>query len=154
MIVGQRLRTLRKKQKITAEELGGYLGVSGQQVLRYETNQNDMTTDNLVKIANFFDVSADYLLGMTDNPVPYENRKGLLTWRIDVSAMLNVFQPEFIGRLVRSTGIKVVAEPERIKISSLLQDHSPKTVALFVKELGMNFTTVIDQSLPDDTDSE
>lgn len=106
MIVGQRLRTLRKQQKITAEELGSYLGVSGQQVLRYETNQNDMTTDNLVKIANFFDVSADYLLGRADSQVPYQ-RKGMLSWTVDATGLLRHFSPERVGRFIKSLGFIV-----------------------------------------------
>ena len=152
MIDGKRLRGLRKLQKITEQELGEQLSVSGQQVLRYETGQSDMTTDTLRKIADFFDVSADYLLGRADVPSPYEYRKAPLTWRIDTSKLLTTFQPEFIARVVRAFGIHTRADNEVVKVSELLKDYPPETVAAFVRALGLNYTVMVDERLPD-TDS-
>lgn len=148
MIDGRRLRTLRKRQKITAEELGRILGVSGQQVLRYETAQSDMTTDTLVKIADFFDVSTDYLMGRADQPTPYEYRKGPLSWRIDTTGLLKTFEPEFIARLVRAMSLPIRPDQEVIKVSDLLKQHPPEVVAAFVKALGLNYSVVDDRESP------
>lgn len=106
MIVGERLRELRNKYKITAEELANTLDMSKQQVLRYETNKTDVTSDTLIKIADFFDVSTDYLLGRADHTTPYERKKPAV-WNINLSKLLNVFSPEFVGRLVRASGFDV-----------------------------------------------
>lgn len=154
MIDGKRLRTLRKSQKITAEELGKIIGVSGQQVLRYETAQSDMTTDTLLKIADFFDVSTDYLLGRADQPTPYEYRKSALSWRIDTTGLLKTFEPEFIGRLVRAMALPVRADQEVIRISELLKQHPPEVVAEFIRALGLRVMVLDDSEADDDSESE
>lgn len=154
MINGKRLRGLRKQIRITADELGGILGVSGQQVLRYETQRNDMPTAMLIRIADFFDVSADYLLGRADIAAPYERRKQPANWSIDASAMLKAFQPEFIARLLRSTGINVRLSPERIKVSDMLKEHPPEKVAAFINALNPSFKVVMDTDIPGDETDE
>jgi transcriptional regulator with XRE-family HTH domain len=106
VIVGQRLRELRKRQKISAEELGNVLGMSQQQVLRYETNKTDLTTDTLIKIADYFDVSTDYLLGRADSTIPYE-RKGPLVWNFELTQLLRFLSPERVGRLLKASGFDV-----------------------------------------------
>ncbi len=154
MINGSRLRDLRKRQKITAEELGKILGVSGPQITRYETGQNDMTTEMLIQIADFFDVSTDYLLGRADMPNPYEYRRAVLSWRFNTPNMFQTFEPEFIARFLKATGIAVIPEPERIRISDLLKEHSPERVAAFVRHLTPNFRVEMDAPLPDENDDE
>lgn len=144
MIDGKRLRALRKRQKMTAEELGKYLEVSGQQVLRYETGQSDMTTETLIKIADFLDVSTDYLLGRADNPNPYEYRSRPLTWSVETTRLLNAFQPEFAARVVRSFGLQVRLEPEAVSVSQLLKDNPPEKVAIFLRALGLRDSVIDD----------
>lgn len=107
MIVGDRLRELRKGQKISAEELAIVLGMSKQQVLRYETNKTDITSDLLIRIADFFDVSTDYLLGRADHQTPYY-RKEPHVWYVDITMLFNKKLPaEWVGRLIKSLGFKV-----------------------------------------------
>lgn len=151
MINGSRLRDLRKRQKITAEELGKILGVSGPQITRYETGQNDMTTEMLIQIADFFDVSTDYLVGRADMPNPYEYRRAILSWRFNAPNMFQTFEPEFIARFMKATNIAVIADPGRVKISDLLKEHSPKRVADFVRHLTPSFRIEMDTLLPDET---
>ncbi|AJE12370.1 XRE family transcriptional regulator [Clostridium botulinum] len=62
---GDRLRELREEKQLTQEELGKLLNVSRQAVSSYEKGENEPTIDALVKIANIFNVSLDYLLGRT-----------------------------------------------------------------------------------------
>lgn len=67
-IFGKRLRKLRKERKITQNELGETIGVSGRSIGQYETGMR--TPDNIdiiVKLADFFQVTTDYLLGKTDD---------------------------------------------------------------------------------------
>lgn len=149
MIDGKRLRELRKRQRITAEELGKILGVSGQQVLRYETAQSDMTTDMLARIADFFDVSTDYLLGRAEQPTPYE-RKGVLSWQVDTTRLLETFQPEFMARVVKSLGIRVTPETLEIDVRALLAEFPASHVARFLKELGLRSKLVESPDSPPD----
>ncbi|KEI75858.1 helix-turn-helix domain-containing protein [Clostridium botulinum] len=62
---GDRLRELREEKQLTQEELGKLLNVSRQAVSSYEKGENEPTIDALVKIANIFNVSLDYLLSRT-----------------------------------------------------------------------------------------
>lgn len=64
---GDRLRALREAQGLTQEELALEVGSSEPQIWRYEKSENEPRADVLMRIAQFFNVSADYLLGLTDN---------------------------------------------------------------------------------------
>lgn len=62
-IFGENLRTLRLSEKITQDELGKKLGVCNQTVSFWEIGKREPDLDMLVKIAENFQVSTDYLLG-------------------------------------------------------------------------------------------
>ncbi|MBN3405755.1 XRE family transcriptional regulator [Clostridium botulinum] len=62
---GDRLRELREEKQLTQEEFGKLLNVSRQAISSYEKGENEPTIDALVKIANIFNVSLDYLLCRT-----------------------------------------------------------------------------------------
>lgn len=64
MINGKRLKALRKREKISAVKLAELLGIGRQQVVRYEAEQTDPSSASLIKLALFFNVSVDYLLGL------------------------------------------------------------------------------------------
>lgn len=63
---GERLRELRENKKLTQTQLAEKLGLNQQDISRYETEQIDLSTDLLITFCKFFEVSADYLLGLTD----------------------------------------------------------------------------------------
>jgi len=66
LILAERLYLLRKERKMTQEEVSRELGISLNSYRRYETNEREPTAPLLVKMARFFDVSLDYLVGLTD----------------------------------------------------------------------------------------
>lgn len=61
-----RLRELRKSQGFTLKNVADALNTSNQVISRYELGQTEPDFTTLIKIANFFNVSVDYLLGHTD----------------------------------------------------------------------------------------
>ncbi len=65
-----RLKYLRKTHKKTQQEMANYLGLSQQAYSTYENETRTPPTDMTVKLATFFKVSIDYLLGRTDTPMP------------------------------------------------------------------------------------
>ena len=67
-----RIRELRKEKGITQIELAKLLNVSDRSVGFYETGERDPDTDTLKKLASYFDVSIDYLLGHSDIRNPKE----------------------------------------------------------------------------------
>lgn len=65
-IFGKRLRNLRKNKKLTLRELGEKLNTSFSLLAMYERGERDPSVDKLELIADFFNVSTDYLLGRTN----------------------------------------------------------------------------------------
>lgn len=66
----QRLRSLMDKHGATRQDLADCLGVSHQMIGLYICGKNVPSYDKLVKVAEFFEVDAAYLLGATDDPTP------------------------------------------------------------------------------------
>ena len=67
-----RLSTIRKAKKIKQREVADFLGQTTRAYQRYENGTNGPGVENLVRLADYFDVSIDYLVGRDDIP----NRKG------------------------------------------------------------------------------
>lgn len=71
MIFSERLKELREKKSVTQQDLADYLGVGRPTVAGYETKDKQPDYDKLKQIAEYFKVSVDYLLGITDICDPY-----------------------------------------------------------------------------------
>ncbi len=65
-IFGERLRELRTEAKMSAKELAEELSTSDASIIRWENNQINPSIEQLKKIAIYFKVSADYLIGLED----------------------------------------------------------------------------------------
>ena len=65
---GDRLKYLRERSNLTQEALSEALGRDIKQVWRWETGKVNPTSDAVVQLAEYFMVSSDYLLGLTDTP--------------------------------------------------------------------------------------
>lgn len=66
MDFGSILKMLRAEKNIVQEDLANILNVSRPTIGRYETNERFPDRDNLVKLSKYFNVSIDFLLGLTD----------------------------------------------------------------------------------------
>ncbi len=64
--LGKIIKELRSEEGISQRELGNRLGVCNQAVSFWESGQREPDLDMLIKIAKYFQVSVDFLLG-TDN---------------------------------------------------------------------------------------
>lgn len=62
----ERIRNLREDKDLKQRELGEILNCSQRVYSNYERGELDIPTDILIKLANFYDVSVDYILGRTD----------------------------------------------------------------------------------------
>ena len=67
----QRLRDLREDADLNQTQLARFLGMSQTGYSKYETGENDIPTQVLNKLADFYGTSVDYLLGRTNNRKPY-----------------------------------------------------------------------------------
>ena len=64
----QRLRELREKKRKTQAEIGAMLGMKQPQYFRYEKGYRDIPTDVLIALADYYEVSVDYIHERTDKP--------------------------------------------------------------------------------------
>ena len=63
-----RIRELRENRDLKQRHLAEYLNCSQQVYSNYELGQRDIPTDILIKLSAFYNVSVDYILGITENP--------------------------------------------------------------------------------------
>ena len=66
----QRLRDLREDRDWTQKERAAMLGMSQTGYSKYETGENDIPTSILLKLADIYGTTTDYLLGRTDTFAP------------------------------------------------------------------------------------
>ena len=64
---GQRIRELRLEQGLTQNELAQAINTTQKSISKYETEYLDLNTDMIIALCKYFNVSADYLLGLTDS---------------------------------------------------------------------------------------
>ncbi len=64
----KRTRDLREDNDLTQKEIAKMLNCSQQVYSNYELGQRDIPTDILIKLSKFYNVSTDYILGISDNP--------------------------------------------------------------------------------------
>ncbi|PZE20484.1 helix-turn-helix domain-containing protein [Paenibacillus xerothermodurans] len=67
MKYGERIALLREKHSLTQDELSAKLGITRASLSHYENNRREPDYKTIVNIANFFNVSIDYLMGRTDD---------------------------------------------------------------------------------------
>lgn len=66
-----RIKKLRKESKVTQKQLAELLDVSLRNIQYIEAGKQNLNQDQLIIIADFFDVSLDYLVGRSDDPKRY-----------------------------------------------------------------------------------
>lgn len=70
--VYKRIRDLREDHDLNQTKIAKVLGMSQTGYSKYETGENDIPTSILIKLANYYNTSIDYILGQTDNPDRYK----------------------------------------------------------------------------------
>lgn len=70
----KRLRELREENKLLQKNLAEYLHCSQVAYSRYELGTRDIPTEVLIKLAGFYNISVDYLLGLSDNRKISDNK--------------------------------------------------------------------------------
>lgn len=93
--VGKRIKAKRKEFKMTQQELAERLSVSSDSISDYERGETQCGSDNLVKLCQIFNVSADYFLFGFDKKLKEKN------WNI-----LNQYTEEELELLIKA--IKVI----------------------------------------------
>jgi transcriptional regulator with XRE-family HTH domain len=68
MTIGERLRELRKEKRKTLRDINDGLGISYSNLAQIERGEHGCNAETLNILAQYFNVSMDYILGKTDNP--------------------------------------------------------------------------------------
>ncbi len=74
-MVYERIRNLREDHDLTQTVLASYLNISQRTYSRYETGERGIPTETLIRLADYYETSVDYLLGRTDSMKKYPQRK-------------------------------------------------------------------------------
>ena len=73
----ERIRNLRIDHDYTQKQIAEYLNIKQNTYSQYEIGILNYPIEILIKLSIFYQTSIDYLLGLTDNPVPYERKKNI-----------------------------------------------------------------------------
>lgn len=95
--LGERLRILRESVKLSQVKMADLLGVKQPSINRYEQGQTAPSLETLVKYADYFDVSMDYLFARTDKPQGklYEYRPKIATGSEEMRQFIEMcFDPQ------------------------------------------------------------
>ena len=75
----RRLRDLREDHDLKQKEVAQLLDINQRVYSNYETGKQTLPVRYLLQLADYYGTSTDYILGRTDNPVPYEKRRKSLS---------------------------------------------------------------------------
>lgn len=70
-----RLKEIREDRDYKQKDIANYLKVTQAQYSRYELGVNTIPIENLSKLADFYNLSIDYIVGRTDERKPYPKTK-------------------------------------------------------------------------------
>ena len=70
--MNNRLRDLREDADLNQTQIAQYLGMSQTGYSKYETGENDIPTQVLIKLAKYYKTSIDCILGVSNNKSPYK----------------------------------------------------------------------------------
>ena len=70
----QHIRDLREDNDLSQKDIAKYLNVKQSTYSRYELNDRNIPIDIVIKLADYYNTSVDYLIGRTDEKKPYPKK--------------------------------------------------------------------------------
>ena len=134
--IGERIKHLRISKKLTQDEVAHALNVKRETVTRWETGARDIKTEITILLSKYFNVSADYLLGLTENTstniseIGISNKTGFSTSTVenilDLPIKLKIILDKIINELLKSDLLENFEElkENNIKLINLYQTDS------------------------------
>ena len=137
-MIGERLKQLRIKNGLKQQELADMFGLSSGTISFYESEQRKPDIDFIVAIAKYFDVSTDYLLGLT-NAIDKEN--------IDISKVtgLNDFSLTILEQSLKETNNAAAEVIDTVlRLVNLINDKNEKKPTIDI-----DWSDICDKKLSD-----
>ena len=134
--ISERIKHLRISKKLTQDEVAHALNVKRETVTRWETGARDIKTEITILLSKYFNVSADYLLGLTENTstniseIGISNKTGFSTSTVenilDLPIKLKIILDKIINELLKSDLLEKFEElkENNIKLINLYQTDS------------------------------
>lgn len=69
--MSERLRYLRKEYNLSQQDIATFLHIKQNTYSQYENGKRQLPIELLIALAKFYNVSTDFILGLTDNEDPY-----------------------------------------------------------------------------------
>ena len=117
------LKLLRQKKGLTKKAVAKAIGITERAYIAYEYGERDVSTETLVKLAKYFGVTTDYLLGIETKPNPFDMldlsdvEKAILQVYISVNSEKRKSMEDFLVELAAGADIqslkKKLLEPEQ-----------------------------------------
>ncbi len=85
-MIGERLLDLRKDAGLTQDQLAAILSINKHSISSYERNKSEPPDAIKIAIADYFGVSVDYLLGVTDTLTPYKEQSNCIRLPVPLTA--------------------------------------------------------------------
>jgi len=105
MSFGSRLLEARKRKSISQEDLAKHLGTKGPAIGRYERDEMKPSIEVAAKMADYLDVSLDYLVGQTDKQLDQKTMKRILeVQNLKQDTQDKIF--DYIDLIIRDTKTK------------------------------------------------
>ncbi len=153
MDFGMRLKELRKEHNLTQEELGKKIGVTKSSMSLYEKGEREPSKDSLMKMADIFGVSIDYLVGNTTQPSSEVSNSIVADKSIPVYGEIHAGAPTFadehiIGRtripseILDKYGLSNIFSLQ-VRGDSMNKVVLPNYVAVFAKDIGIENGDVV-----------
>lgn len=77
----ERIRNIREDRDLTQAQIGKILNKSQQGYNHIEIGRAELRIDDLVLLCKYYDISADYFIGLIDKPISYKLKKSSPTNR-------------------------------------------------------------------------
>lgn len=122
-----RLKEIREKNKVSQTELAEYLNLTQVQISKYELGKNEPDLRTIKKIATYFDVTIDYLLGTEEKDIILITRNDLETLKESTDNINKI-----INKITSTNGFQV-GNNSNIQIGSNIT-YKNKTIKTKVKK--------------------
>lgn len=132
MAFRERLIYLRKEYGLTQQELADRLGLAQSAIGMYETGKREPDHDTTAKIAKYFGVTTDYMLGISEKQITQEERDRSFATLKEIRdkialGLVSDIPDERIDRIVEYLDFQIKAqEEERAKNDDLPKDENKK----------------------------
>lgn len=108
-MIGKRLKELRKQNKKTQDEVADRLKISRARYSHYENDRHEPDTELIRKIADMYQTTVDYIMGLTDSPSPQES--------VNSPALEAILDDEILDEETKRLALKLKSlSPEQQKI--------------------------------------